>query len=107
MALVGATLQFGGELALETGLQGLYSSERTDYLVTLSSQSGGIAPGENHVFDETMHVGAPSIYGETTSPEVADYVYDLLEHSVDDPSVFAPRLPPPLVDLTVDVTCAE
>ncbi|MEO0557180.1 MAG: hypothetical protein AAF170_03240 [Bacteroidota bacterium] len=115
--LIAYTLRFLGELSLETSVQGVFGSDRTDYLVTLASQGGGIAQGQNAVFDKTLHMAVPSftftdprdgetyeVHGETTRQEIATYVFDLLHQDPEDISVFAPRIPKPIVDYEW-VTC--
>ncbi len=81
----------------------LYNGDKTDMLVTLEGQSGGIAQGGNKIFSETIHFAAPAIfesffkYCETTSQAVADYIFDVLNRDRDDINYFAPKLPKPII----------
>ncbi|NNF58538.1 MAG: hypothetical protein HKN04_09870 [Rhodothermaceae bacterium] len=105
LALVKYTVEYGGSLVVDAGLQGLYGSQRTDYLVTLEGQSGGITQGYRLVFPETLHSAAPGIAeGETTSEEVAGRVFYVLSQSPENIEVFARSLPPPIVE-TDYITC--
>lgn len=84
-------------------LSNLYSGDKTDMLVTLEGQSGGIAQGGNTIFSETIHFAAPLIFGsffkycETTSQAVADYIFDVLNRDRNDIDYFAPKLPKPII----------
>ncbi|GAB5535216.1 MAG: hypothetical protein Rubg2KO_14650 [Rubricoccaceae bacterium] len=113
------SLKYAGMLTLETGVQGLYGSDKTDYLVTLGSQAGGIGQGQDTVFDHTLHIGVPSasvtdprngttyqIHGETSRQSIMDHVVGLLHRAPDDRSVsgFAASLPPSIVEHT-DIQC--
>ncbi|MEM6784101.1 MAG: hypothetical protein AAF624_10270 [Bacteroidota bacterium] len=97
--------EFGAELVLEAGVQALYGSQKTDYLVTLESQGGNITQGHAFVFDETLHSHVSGwADGETVSGEIAAYVFTLLTNSPDDISTFARSIPPPIVE-TDYITC--
>lgn len=112
------SLKYASALGLRTGVQWLYGSDKTDYLVTLASQGGGIGQGQNDVFDQTLHIGMESqevtlpdgttttVHGETSRQEIATYVFDVLQRDPDDrgPSGFAASLPPPIVE-NEDIRC--
>ncbi|MEK7227221.1 MAG: hypothetical protein AAB221_16265, partial [Bacteroidota bacterium] len=93
---------------VDASIQALYSSDRTDLLVTLASQGGGITQGKT--FEYTIHMsfngpiqnysgGAINLSGifQTTKKEIADYVFQTLNKDVDDISVFAKMLPKPII----------
>ncbi len=93
-------LRFAAVKGSSVKIHDLYTGDKTDMLVTLFSQSGGIAQGGNSIIDKHIHFEtgfdlAPRLYSQTISQQVAAYVYDLLNHDHDDINVFAPRLPPP------------
>ncbi|MGE3468325.1 MAG: esterase/lipase family protein, partial [Pyrinomonadaceae bacterium] len=97
-----AMLRYATTAIGSVGLSRLYSADKTDVLVTVFSQSGGIAQGGNNVFDKTLHFDlgidlAPDLYYETTSAAVAGHVFDTLNRDYDDINFFARRLPAPQV----------
>lgn len=105
VSLAATTLQFGAGLVGETGLQALFDSQKTDYLVTVGSQGGGINPGHEVLIDETLHSHLEgAAVGETVSAEVAARIFAVLAQSPDDHSLFAPSLPAPIVESDT-ITC--
>ncbi|MEL6615579.1 MAG: hypothetical protein AAFQ43_07565, partial [Bacteroidota bacterium] len=105
LALAKYTAEFAGGLVIDAGLHGLYGAEKTDYLVTLPSQGGGITQGHHLVYANTMHAEAPGIaVGETTSEEIAARIFAVLAQSPDATATFARSLPPPIVE-TDYITC--
>lgn len=101
-ALLVSTLKYFGKAGVRVSMASLYASDRTDMLVTVFSQSGGIAPGQNRVFDKTIHFDtgedlSPYLYSETTSEAVAAYIFDVLNKDRDNIEVFASRLPAPQI----------
>lgn len=87
----------------------LYSFDKTDFLVTTTSQSGGnFTEAQTRVFDNTTHFAlgtnlSPFIENETDSEEIAQHVFELIHAPVDGP--FAESLPPPVVQ-DDDIQCA-
>lgn len=97
--LIDALMQMAS-YTVDAGITDLYSADQTDFLVTSVSQAGGIA--QYTKFENTMHssVGTdlkPFIFYETSSPHIAEKVWQLMESNVDDVMKFAPKLPAPQV----------
>ncbi len=95
-------LKHSGEMTGGVLLSSLYGADRTDMLVTLESQGGGIAQGANNVFPGTIHFDTgydlrPELRSETTSELIAVHIFDTLNRDYDDINYFAPKLPPPIV----------
>lgn len=86
--------QFAAEGAA-FGYTDLYSADRTDILVTKVSQIGGIATYSE--FDKTLHSNSyvTEQEFETGSRRIAQKVFELLRAPVNDPLIFAQKLPAP------------
>ncbi len=100
MALLYAALKYMSVVTGEVLLSSLYSSDKTDMLVTLVSQGGGIHQGANNVFSKTIHFATgydlrPDLFSETVSDEIAAYIFSILNRDYDDINYFSPKLPKP------------
>lgn len=98
--LIFLAVEQAAKISADVGLSSLYAADRTDMLVTLESQGGGIAQGQNQVFDKTIHFAtpldlSPALNCETTNPAIAAYVFRVLNQDIDNIEWFAPKLPPP------------
>jgi hypothetical protein len=85
----------------EVGASLLYASDKTDILVTNTSQVNGYPPAAyTSIFDKTIHMSvgtnlSPVLENETDSVFIADRVFELIEAPVDGPfaqSLSAPRV---------------
>ncbi|MFZ1700134.1 MAG: alpha/beta hydrolase [Pyrinomonadaceae bacterium] len=101
-ALLWQVVKQSAKFTGKTLMSDVYGADRTDMLVTLESQSGGITQGANNTFDKTIHFDtgvdlSPLMYSETTSDAVASYIFDTLNRDIDNIDYYSPRLPAPKI----------